>query len=292
MNTVIVIDSCCDLPLEYIEAHKETIKIIGMPVNIDGEEWVDDLGKTLKHEYLYSKLAEGVMPTTAQINMYQFQQTFETLTQDNKSIVYIGLSKGLSGTNNNALVAARDVKESYPNAHIEVLESVSASIGQGILIMKAVSMAEEGQGASEIHTWLKTNELSANHWFAVTDLNHLKNGGRITPAQAAVGTLLNVKPILVVDFEGRLKAFTKVKGRKKSIKYLAEQFKAQFDDTEYDKVIIGHGHVYDDAMILKEQLLKYVSEDQILVSELSATIASHVGPGMLALGFMGKTRAN
>ncbi|MBN2795544.1 MAG: DegV family protein [Clostridia bacterium] len=292
MSTVIVVDSCCDLPLEYIEKQNGLIEVIGMPVTIGETDWIDDLGKTLHHDYLYEQLSNGIMPTTAQINIYHFEETFKRLASEDKSIVYIGLSSGLSGTNNNAIVAKSEVLENFPELQIEILKSHSASIGQGILIMKAVELAKKGLSAKEIHHWLNTNELKANHWFAVDDLNHLKNGGRITSAQAAVGTLLNVKPILIVDFEGKLKPYTKVKGRKKSIKYLVDQFKEQYNEELFDQVIVGHGHAYEDAIILKNELCQWIDENKIVISELSATIASHVGPGMLALGFFGKTRAN
>lgn len=290
MNTVIVVDSCCDLPLTYIEENSDYIDVIGMPVSIEGVDYIDDLGKTFKHEMLYKKLREGIMPSTAQINTYRFSQLFEKHVGENKSIIYIGLSSSMSGTNNNAIQSIELVKETYPDADIQVMSSISASIGQGLLAIKAVEMLKNKSSANEVFKWLEDNEIYANHWFAVNDLNYLKNGGRITPAQAAVGTLLNVKPILIVDNDGTLRSFTKIKGRKKSIKFLLNKFKEHYDQEKCDKILIGHGNTEAEAIQLKNMLSEHIGEDKIIVTELSATIASHVGPGMLALGFMGSER--
>lgn len=290
MDTIIVVDSCCDLPLSYVTDHSEFMDVIGMPVCIDGKDYTDDLGMTLSHDFLYEQLERGVMPATAQVNAFQFEQMFKKHVKDRKTVIYIGLSCNLSGTNNNAKMAIEAVKSSYPEADIKVLASKSASIGQGILAMKAVEMVKQGIEGDEIFSWLEANELYSNHWFAVDDLTFLKNGGRITPAQAAVGTLLNVKPILVVDQEGVLKPYGKVKGRKKSINFLVEKFKAHYDGARFDKILVGHGHALEDAIQLKSKLSQYVDEDRIIISELSATIASHVGPGMLAIGFLGNKR--
>lgn len=182
------------------------------------------------------------------------------------------------------------MKEKYPDADIRVIDSMSASIGQGLLTLKAVEMSQEGDNADKIVKWLESYKMTTNHWFAVDDLNYLKQGGRITSKEAAIGSLLKVKPILIVNLDGVLKPYTRVKGRKKSIVFLVDKFKEHYQSQNFDKVIIGHGHVIDDAMILKNRLLEHLNENKIVVSELSATIASHVGPGMLALSFMGKER--
>lgn len=290
MNTMIVVDSCCDLPLSYIECQEAYIDVIAMPVCIDGEAYLDDLGKTLKHDFLYEQLANGIMPSTAQINTYQFTEIFKKHIKNNMAVIYIGLSVGLSGTHHNAIQAVKMVKAEYPSASIEIMISKSASIGQGILAMKAVDLIKSGHSFQAVFKWLEANELNANHWFAVNDLQHLKNGGRITAAQAAVGTLLNVKPILVVDQKGILKKIAKVKGRKKSIQFLMDKFQKHYDATTYEKVIIGHGHVIEEALQLKARLAQHIDEELIIISELSATIASHVGPGMLAIGFIGGKR--
>ena len=290
MSTFIVVDSCCDLPLSFIEEHQDFLEVIGMLVNVDGFEYYDDLGKTFTHDALYSKLRQGIMPSTAQINTYRFSEIFEKHVALNQTVVYVGFSSEMSGTFNSANSSIELVKEKYPKADIRVIDTKSASIGQGLLTMKAVDMCMKNKSADEIVNWIETYKMTTNHWFAVDDLNYLKSGGRITPTEAALGTLLSVKPILIVNQDGALKSYTKVKGRKKSMRFLRDKFREHYNSTEFGKVIIGHGNAIEEAMILKDMLLEHMDEEHIIVSELSATIASHVGPGMLAISFMGQER--
>ena len=291
MSIHLIVDSCCDLPLDYV-TNEDMLSVIGMPVEIDGMDYFDDLGKTVSHDDLYAKLRAGIMPTTAQINTYRFAELFEDKAKSHDVVIYLGFSSGMSGTYQNALSSIEMVKEKYPDADIRVLDSKSASIGLGLLTRKLVDMIHDGKTAEDIINWTEENKMKANHWFAVDDLNYLKNGGRVTPTEAAIGTLLSVKPILIVNHEGKLKPYFKVKGRKKSMKFLVDKFKEHYRDSDYDQLIIGHGNVADDALKLKEMLKEHISEEKIMVSELSATIASHVGPGMLAISFMGGIREN
>lgn len=290
MSTYLIVDSCCDLPLEYIEKHDDVLDVIGMPVNIEGFEYYDDLGKTFTHDELYEKLRQGIMPSTAQINSYRFAEMFEKHLENHETIVYIGFSSGMSGTLESAIQSVEIVKEKNPNADIRIIDTLSASIGLGILTMKAVDMIRNGRSADELITWFEKNKMNTNHWFAVDDLNYLKNGGRISSAEATIGTLLSVKPIVIVNHDGMLKPYTKVKGRKKSMRFLINKFKEHYKENEYNKILIGHGNTLEDALKVKELLSEHVSTDQIIITELSATIASHVGPGMLAISFIGNER--
>jgi DegV family protein with EDD domain len=198
----------------------------------------------------------------------------------------------MSGTFDNALQSIDMVKEELPSADIRAIDSKSASIGQGLIVLKTIEMLKAGDDVNQIVRWIEKSKLEVNHWFAVDDLNYLKSGGRITAAEAAIGTLLSVKPILTVNLEGKLKPYTKVKGRKKSMKFLVDKFKEYYKKDQFGKIIIGHGNVEEDALKLKELLLKELDEEFIMITELSATIASHVGPGMLAMSFMGEVRAD
>ncbi len=290
MKTIIVVDSCCDLPLSYVEENSDYLDVIGMPVNINDFDYFDDLGKTFTHDEFYSKLREGIIPSTAQINAYRFLETFSKHLNDGNSIIYIGFSSNLSGTYNSSLQGIELSKEDYPNGDILSIDSKSASIGQGLLVMKAIEMIKENQSKDSIVEWIESRKLDVRHWFAVDDLNYLKKGGRISSASAAIGTLLSVKPILTVSDDGVLETHSKVKGRKKSIKFLANEVKKEHKKDKYQKIIIGHGNVKEDAEVLKEMLHGEIEEENIIISELSATIASHVGPGMLAIAFLGDTR--
>lgn len=288
MSIVLLVDSCCDLPLDYIENNKDIIEVIGMPVNIDGKEYIDDLGKTLSHGMLYTKLKEGVMPLTSQINVTTFLSTYKELYNKGKDIVYIGFSSGLSGTINNAHLAKDMLLEDYEDANVDIIDSLGASIGLGVLIMHAAELIRRGEGRDDVVDWIESNKLKSNHWFAVDDLIHLKNGGRIPAAIALIGTVLNVKPILTVDLPGKLKSHANVRGRKKSFKYLINKYLENLNNLEETIVIIGHGNCRDDAEKIKELIIKEGKPKQIIISELSATIATHVGPGMIAIAFIGK----
>lgn len=290
MSTIILTDSTCDLTLEFVEKNEDILDILGMPVNIDGHEYFDDFGKTLSHDEFYSKLRLGIMPATAQINMFRFTERFKKHYCEGNSIIYIGFSSNMSGTFNNAILAKRELLELYPDADITVIDSLAASIGQGVLVAGAVDKIREGKSKEEVVNWVEENKLKTNHWFAVDDLNYLKKGGRISAATAVVGTALNIKPILTLGNDGKLGNYTNVRGRKKSIKFLAEKFSEHIVDCESSTVIIGHGNCTEDADLLKEYILEVGNPKTILISELSATIASHVGPNMIAAAFIGDKR--
>lgn len=290
MNAIILTDSCCDLTSTYVEDHQVYLDIIGMPVNLNGFEYFDDLGKTLSHQEFYRSLRSGIIPATSQINQFRFVEKFEAHYQQGHEVIYLGFSSGMSGTFNNALLAKEYVLEKHPDAKISVVDTLSASIGQGVLVMAAVEMLKNGASSEAIIQWVESHKMNSNHWFAVDDLHYLKKGGRISAVTATVGSALNVKPILTVDTQGKLTTYSNIRGRKKSIRYLYDRFKSNISDTVPEIVLIGHGNAPEDAELLKEHVLEEYAPKVLLVSELSATIASHVGPNMLAIAFIGSER--
>lgn len=290
MNSILIVDTCSDLPLEFVEKNSDIIDIIGMPCNIKGQEYIDDFGKTLSHKDFYNYLREGIMPSTSQINSYRFFEIFKKHYNEGKAIIYIGFTSGMSGTINNAFMAKNMLLEEYPDADITVIDTLSASIGEGALVYHAVEMLRNGISNGEIVNWIEDHKLNTNHWFAVNDLNHLKNGGRISAATAAVGTLLNIKPILTVNNKGKLVSYSNIRGRKKSLKFLVDKLKEHVINPEETIALIGHGDCIDDAEKLKEMVQTEFNLKKIVISELSLTIATHVGPGMISLAFVGNPR--
>lgn len=287
MGIILLIDSGCDLPLEWIEDNKSYLEVIGMPISIENEGYIDDFGKNLSHNFLYSKLRQGIMPRTSQITAYRFLESFEKHYALGNSILYIGFTSHMSGTFNNAVLAKNTFLAEHPDADIVLVDTSSASIGQGLLIVYALEMLKNGKSKEAIVKWLEENKLSTNHWFAVDDLYYLKNGGRISSTTAVVGSMLNVKPIVIVNQNGELKSYTNIRGRKKSLRYLYNKVKEHIRDDS--KIIIGHGNCLEDALKLKDMVLEEITVKEITISELSATIASHVGPNMIAITFMGKS---
>lgn len=291
MKTILLTDSCCDLPYKYVKNKKEVLDIIGMPINIGAENFVDDLGEAnYVHLEFYNQLRSGIVPKTAQIAPIDFYNKFKQYHLAGKSTIYLGFSAGMSGTYNNALIAKNMVLEEYPDAEITVIDSNSASIGLGVLTIHVVDMILDGNTYSDIVDWINNNKMTSQHWFAVCDLMYLKNGGRIPPSIATIGSLLNVKPILTVCKEGKLKSYSKVRGRKKSLRYLIEKAKKNSENRPETTILIGHGNCLKDAEYVKALVEEEIKGSEVIISEISATIATHVGPNMIALAFLGGNR--
>lgn len=291
MKTRLIIDSCSDLSQEYYKEHREYLELIGMPVEIKSIEFLDEFGKNYSNDTFFKELRNGEMPITAQINTYRFEKRFKEIIYNKENIIYISFSSGLSGTYQNAVMAKKNIEKEHPNAKIEIIDSKSASIGEGLLVMKAVELLKNGATFDDTVEYINENKMNIQHWFAVDDLMYLKKGGRISGTKAAVGTMLNVKPILTVDADGKLGAHTNVRGRKKSIAYLAQKVQYDWNICIDRQVIVGHGQCIEEAMKLKNQIEKTCPDSKVWITELSATIASHVGPNMLAVTFLGGKRS-
>lgn len=288
MGTVIITDTCCDLPYEYISEHQ--IEMIPLTINMNQKEMEDDLAKTGQYEGFYQAILNGEMPKTSQVNSYQFKEVFARHLKEGKSVLYIGFSSALSGCVNSARIAAEELKEEMADAQLYVVDSKCASMGQGLLIYYAVEAFKEGKSLEEVIAFLEENKLKVNHWFTVADLNHLYRGGRVSKTSATVGTLLQIKPVLHVDVEGRLTPKEKVKGRKKSLKTLVEKVKENIINPEEQIVFISHGAVLEEAEEVKKALLEECHVKEVWINYIGAAIGSHAGPGTIAIFFMGEQR--
>lgn len=229
------------------------------------------------------------MPTTSQINSYRFYEVFEKYIKENYSIIYIAFSSALSGTYNSSLIAKDEILENYPNADISIIDSKSASLGVGLIVHEACKLKEKGKSKEEVVNHIEDMKLKVNHLFTVDDLNHLKRGGRISPTVAAIGTLLQVKPLLYVPNDGTLCNFGKVKGRKKSIKSLFNKLEEKIDINSNETIFISHGDCIEDAERLKDMITeKY--DVEVIINYIGLAIGSHSGPNTLALFFKGENR--
>ncbi|MBP3888545.1 MAG: DegV family protein [Cellulosilyticum sp.] len=288
MGTMIITDTCCDLPYDYIKENH--IDMIPLTINLDGVEIKDELAKTGEYEAFYEKILGGLMPKTSQINSYEFKEIFMKYLQAGESVLYIGFSSALSGCVNSAKMAMEEIKEEMPDAKIYVVDSKSASMGQGLLIYYAVEKLKAGESLEQVVSFLEDNKLKINHWFTVADLNHLYRGGRVSKTSATVGTLLQIKPILHVDEEGRLTPKEKVKGRKKSLKVLVEKVKENIVNPEEQIVFISHGAVLEEAEQIKQALLEECHVKEVWINYIGAAVGSHAGPGTIAIFFVGEHR--
>jgi DegV family protein with EDD domain len=281
-------DSNCDLPVEYIS--QNNIHVIPFTFLLNGITYTDDFGKSLSHKEFYNAIRNGSMPTTAQITAYTFENEFRKFSSKGESIIYLGFSSALSETFNSSVLARKVIMEEEPEADIAVIDSKSASVGQGLLVYYAYEMLKRGKSKQEIVEWLETNKLKVNHWFTIDSLEHLKRGGRISATSAAIGGLLEVKPVLNVLNDGSLNIVKKVRGRKKSIKTLFEEYKARVINPEEQMIYINHGDCLEDAEYLKSLILSETSPKDIVINSLGPIIGTHTGPGMVLVVFIGKER--
>lgn len=288
MNPVVMTDSCSDLPWDYVERHR--LPVVNLSYHFDGKDYLDDFGRSLSYQDFYQAVRQGAMPTTSQINVHTFVEVFREYAKQGKEVIYIGFSSALSGTYNSAVAAKEIVQAEYPQANIAVIDSRCASLGQGMLVYYALELRNQGAGFREIVQWVEEHKLKINHWFTVEDLNHLKRGGRLSGAAALMGTVLNVKPVLNVNDEGKLIPQAKVRGRAKSLKHLKEQLDERIVNPEEQVIFISHGDALGDAEALKEMILEDHQVKDIFISYIGPIIGSHSGPGTIALFFMGNSR--
>lgn len=288
MNIKLITDSACDLSIDYIK--ENDIEVASLMVNLNGEFIPDDLGQTLKHEDFYKIVKEGAMPSTTQVNVGTFHDMFIKYVKEGRQILYIGLSSGLSGTVSSAITARNMVLEEYPEANIYVVDSLSVSGGEGSLVYKAVEMIKNNVPIEEIVDYLESIKRKVIHAITVDDLNHLKRGGRISGAAAAVGGILGIKPTLKIDDEGKAVATEKLKGRKKALKSLVGQMKIKGENIEEQTIFICHADCIDDALEVKKMVLEEFKVKDIIIISIGAVIGTHGGPGTLGLVFIGKER--
>ena len=288
MAIKIVTDSSCDLGINFIE--ENNIELIPLLLNLDGETIKDDLGKSLGYREFYEKLRAGSMPSTSQINIYTFEEKFKELLDEGYEILYIGLSSALSGTFNSANMARNNILEENPNAKIAVVDSISVSMGLGMLIKKACKMIEEGKMIEDIVQWIEENKNKVIHAILVDDLKHLKRGGRVSASTAAVGSILNIKPLLKLNNSGAVEAAEKVKGKKKALKRLASIVKEKAINIENEILYIMHGDALEEAQYLKEIILQELNFKDVKVEYIGTVIGTHGGPGTIAAVFWGNER--
>lgn len=288
MGTVLLVDSCTDLPSEYIK--KNNIRYLSLTCNLDGKEYKDDFGETLGYKEFYATVRSGKMPTTSTVNMQSFYEEFKLHVSEGNSVIYIGFSSALSGCISSATVARQQILEEYPDADISVIDSKSASLGYGLICYYAHEMLASGASKDEVVKWVEDNKLRMNHWFTVEDLFHLKRGGRVSTTAAVVGTLLDVKPVLHVDNEGRLIPVTKVKGRKKSLRMLADRLQEGIVNPEEQVIAISHGDCIEDVEFLIKLIKEKTTVKDIIINNVGPVIGTHSGPGTVALFFLGEKR--
>ncbi|MBE6053179.1 MAG: DegV family protein [Clostridium sartagoforme] len=288
MDIKLITDSGCDLALDYIR--KNDIDVAPLMVNLNGEFILDDLGQTLKHEDFYKALREGAIPSTTQVNVGTFYEIFKKNVEAGKTVLYLGISSALSGTISSATTARNMVLEEYPDANIIVFDTLCASVGQGVLIYKAVDMIKSKASIEEIVEYLESIKRKVVHAILLDDLNYLKRGGRVSGLTAAMGGVLGIKPILKIDVNGKVVPAEKIKGRKRALKSLVQQIKDNGEDIENQNIFICNSDCIEDALEVKNMILEQYNVKDVIINSIGPVIGSHGGPGAIAVIFIGNER--
>ena len=286
MDFQIIPDSCCDFPTPMYG--QLGLTFVPLTVEFRGNTFDDKNDDTLKD--MYQGLRAGEVAKTSAVNPSRWSQAMEKALAAGKDVLVLAFSSGLSTTYQSAVIAAEELKDAYPDRKIQVIDTLCASMGQGLLVWYACKKRDEGLSLDEVAQWVLDNRLHLCHWFTVDDLMYLKRGGRISAATALVGTMLQIKPLLHVDDEGHLVNMTKTRGRKAAIDAMVK--KAQELGAGYDNstMFISHGDCLSDAEYLSRQLKEKCGVKDVVISYVGAVIGSHSGPGTLALFFLGSHR--
>ena len=284
---VITTDSNSDVPEELLAQY-------GIPVipqyYMFGETVYGDEIKMEPSEF-YETMRKGELPKSMANNPEVIREKFTKILKEGKDILHIAFSSALSGSCQNVQVAARDLMEDYPERKILVFDSLNASLGEGVSVMRAVQLKEEGRSMEEIYDILAEERAHVNVCFTVDDLHHLQRGGRVSKTTAVVGSMINIKPLLTVTATGELKSDGTVRGRKKALKTLVTRMEQCLDTEHFGKdrpVAIVHGDCIDDALAVQEHV-KELGFENVVINDVSPSIGTHAGPGVVGLIFYGKT---
>lgn len=289
MSYTIVTDSSCNLTAKTIDDYGlEIISLKYFAGDKAFESYTKGVDPDFKAFYDMARKKEPLSTTLASPELCE--QVFDKVLATGSDLIYIGFSSGLSGTFQVARNILEELKEKYPNQKIYYVDSLAASLGQGLLVHYAVNKKNEGATIEELYDWLMENRLNLCHWFTVDDLFYLKRGGRVSGAAAVMGTVLSIKPVLHVDDNGKLIPKAKAIGRKRAIETLVSKMKETAINPEEQTIYISHGDCPEDAEYLAELVKKEIKVKEVYIHFIEPVIGCHAGPGTLALFFMGTHR--
>jgi len=286
---VFMTDSDSDLPFRYVD--ELDLNMVYMPYIVDGKEYMDDLGRDGKQKEYFDNMRQGAAPSTSLLPLGAYLEIFEPILAQGKDILFVAFSSQLSGTLNNANAAREELLEKYPERRILIVDTLSISAPQSILVLKAHELYRAGKSMEEVAAWLEENKLRAQAWFTVDDLKYLRRGGRISAVAATMGTLLDLKPIITETKEGKLVSTDKVRGRKSALRLIADKAAENIDDPASAMPIIMHADAPEDAERLEKMLRERIPElPQIQIWYVGPVIGAHCGPGTVAICYFGKER--
>ncbi len=287
--------TCCstaDLPQSYFDEHH--IPYVCFHYTMNGQEYPDDLGKTIPFDKFYKMIEEGAMPTTSQVNVDQYQAFWEPFLKEGKDIIHLALSSGISGSVNSARLAAENMQELYPERRLVVIDSLAASSGFGLLVAEAAERKENGASMDEVISWVEDNKLYLHHWFFSTDLTSYIRGGRVSKTSGFFGTILKICPLLNVNDEGKLIPRFKIRTKKKVIEEIVRQMELHAQDGfDYSgRVFMCQSACYEDARAVADLVEARFPKmkGKVMINNIGGVIGAHTGPGTVALFFFGDKR--
>ncbi len=286
MSYRIVTDSCCDLPKELCREWK--LEVVPMSVLYRGTQYTDYDEAWLRE--LYQGFRAGEKATTSAVNPDGWARVLEPILQKGQDVLVLTFSSGLSTTYQSAVIAASELTEAYPERKIHVVDTLCASLGQGLLVYYACRKRDEGMDLEALAAWCEETKLHLCHWFTVDDLFYLKRGGRVSAATALAGTLLQIKPVLHTDDHGKLINKSKARGRRAAIQALCDKVGELGLEGANDTVFICHGDCLADAQLLETMLKEAYGTKKVFIHYTGAVVGAHSGPGTLAVFFLGRHR--
>ena len=283
---VITVNSTVDLPKEWLK--ERHVPAVPLRYPIDGTTYTDMEGLSAKE--FFAKLRKGKMSVTSQVNPEEAVEALEPYVKEGKDILHLGFSSGLSGTLNSMRIGAQMLEEKYPGSKVIVIDTLCACLGEGLLLYYALKEKAKGKTIEEVAQWVEDNKLHICHNVTVDDLNHLHRGGRVSKTTAVIGTIVQIKPIIHMDNEGKLQVIGKERGRKKSLNKIVDMAVEQSEDWENDIVMITHGDCIEDAEYVAKLVREKMGIENILINNIGTVIGSHTGPGVVAVFCMGNKR--
>lgn len=291
-----VLSCCSTADLTQQQFDERDIKFLLFNFELDGKQYKDDLGVSIPFTDFYKAMSDGLMTRTSQPNAEEYDNFFRPFLEAGKDVIHLVLSSGISGAYNSAKISESNMREEFPDRKIYVLDSLAACGGFGLLVNKLADLRDSGMSIDELRDWAEEHKLEANHWFFPTDLTYLVRGGRVSKTSGFIGNMLNICPLLNVDFEGRLIPRAKIRTKKKVIAATAEKMlELANNGADYDEeCIINHSDCYDDAKALADLIVEKMPKlkDKIIINYIGTTIGSHTGPGTVALFFWGAKRVD
>ena len=286
---VIMTDSCCDLTDQM--ARELELEVLPLTMHMDGQDYPNDLaGTAISNQEFYKRIRAGKLATTSAVNVGQFQDAMRRVLESGRDIVCVCFSSALSTTYQSAVIAAEDLRAEFPEAEIHVVDSLSASLGQGLLLYLAVEQKRKGLTAAELAKWVEDNRLTVCHWFTVDDLNFLKRGGRVSATTALLGTMLSIKPIMHTSDEGKLVPVSKARGRKAAIAALLDKIEDLSIHPEKQTMFICHADCEEDAKAVAKTIQDRFGTPTVHINYIGPVIGSHTGPNTMGIFFVGTQR--